>query len=89
MAKPLRVLAIDDEETMLKIIRRSLEPENCVVETFGNSSDAIVRLKTGDPVDIVITDLMLPDIDGLYRQTRWLAAFFMIPFYCLIREAFC
>jgi DNA-binding NtrC family response regulator len=64
MDRPLRVLAIDDEETMLKIIRRSLEPENCVVETFGNASDAIVRLKTGDPVDIVITDLMLPDIDG-------------------------
>lgn len=64
MDRPLRVLAIDDEETMLKIIRRSLEPENCVVETFGNASDAIVRLKSGDPVDIVITDLMLPDIDG-------------------------
>lgn len=64
MDRPLRVVAIDDEETMLKIIRRSLEPENCVVETFGNASDAIARLKTGDPVDIVITDLMLPDIDG-------------------------
>lgn len=64
MDRPLRVVAIDDEETMLKIIRRSLEPENYVVETFGNASDAIVRLKTGDPVDIVITDLMLPDIDG-------------------------
>lgn len=64
MDRPLRVLAIDDEETMLKIIRRSLEPENCIVETFGNASDAIERLKSGEPVDIVITDLMLPDIDG-------------------------
>lgn len=64
MDRPLRVVAIDDEETMLKIIRRSLEPENCVVETFGSASDAIARLKSGEPVDIVITDLMLPDIDG-------------------------
>ncbi|MBI5074390.1 MAG: sigma-54-dependent Fis family transcriptional regulator [Nitrospirae bacterium] len=64
MDKPLRVVAIDDEETMLKIIRRSLEPENCVVETFSNASAAIERLRGGDPVDIVITDLMLPDIDG-------------------------
>jgi two-component system response regulator AtoC len=64
MDRPLRVLAIDDEETMLKIIRRSLEPENCVVETFGNASDAIARLQSGEPVDMVITDLMLPDIDG-------------------------
>jgi len=64
MDRPLRVVAIDDEETMLKIIRRSLEPENCVVETFSNASTAIERLRSGDPVDIVITDLMLPDIDG-------------------------
>lgn len=64
MNRPLRVVAIDDEETMLKIIRRSLEPENCIVETFGNASDAITRLRSGDPVDIIITDLMLPDIDG-------------------------
>lgn len=64
MDRPLKVVAIDDEETMLKIIRRSLEPENCVVETFSNASAAIERLRSGDPVDIVITDLMLPDIDG-------------------------
>lgn len=64
MNRPLRVVAIDDEETMLKIIRRSLEPENCIVETFGNASDAMTRLRSGDPVDIIITDLMLPDIDG-------------------------
>ncbi|OGR00726.1 MAG: hypothetical protein A2511_14010 [Deltaproteobacteria bacterium RIFOXYD12_FULL_50_9] len=64
MDRPLKILAIDDEATMLKIIRRSLEPENCLVETFSNASDAITRLRSGDPVDIVITDLMLPDIDG-------------------------
>ena len=64
MDRPLRIVAIDDEETMLKIIRRSLEPENCVVETFSNASEAIERLRSGEPVDIVITDLMLPEIDG-------------------------
>ncbi|MFZ5995959.1 MAG: sigma-54-dependent transcriptional regulator [Nitrospirota bacterium] len=64
MDRPVRVLAIDDEETMLRIIRRALEPEHCIVETFSNASDAVTRLRTGDPVDIVITDLMLPDMDG-------------------------
>jgi len=64
MDRPLRILAVDDEETMLRIIRRSLEPENCTVETFSNATAAITRLKSGDPVDIVITDLMLPDADG-------------------------
>ncbi len=64
MDRPLRIVAIDDEETMLKIIRRSLEPEHYAVETFSNASDALLRLRSGEPVDIVITDLMLPDIDG-------------------------
>jgi len=64
MDRPIRVLAVDDEETMLRIIRRSLETENCTVETFPNATDAVTRLKNGEPVDIVITDLMLPDADG-------------------------
>ncbi len=64
MDRQIRILAIDDEETMLRIISRSLEHEHCVVETFSNATDAIIRLKNGDPVDIVITDLMLPDADG-------------------------
>ncbi len=64
MDRRLRVLAIDDEETMLKIIRRSLEPDNCIVETFTHAADAVARLRNGEPVDIVITDLMLPEIDG-------------------------
>lgn len=64
MDRRLRILAIDDEDTVLRIIRRSLEPEDCSVETFSKASDAITRLKNGDPVDIVITDLMLPDADG-------------------------
>ena len=34
MDKSIRILAIDDEETMLKILRRSLEPESYTVETF-------------------------------------------------------
>ncbi len=59
----IRVLAIDDEETMLRILRRSLEPEGYLVETYSRAEDAITRLQTV-PFDVVITDLMMPDIDG-------------------------
>ncbi|MEW6108794.1 MAG: sigma-54 dependent transcriptional regulator [Nitrospirota bacterium] len=64
MDRPVRIIAIDDEETMLRIIKRSLEPEDYVVETFGNATDAVKRIRSSEPVDIVITDLMLPDMDG-------------------------
>jgi DNA-binding NtrC family response regulator len=64
--KPARILAIDDEETMLRILRRSLEPEGYVVDTFSNGREAVARLRTNGPVDVVITDMMLPGgMDGL------------------------
>ncbi|BCB96241.1 acetoacetate metabolism regulatory protein AtoC [Dissulfurispira thermophila] len=63
MDRQFRILVIDDEETMLRIISRSLEQDNYIVETFRTGTDAISRLHNGD-VDIVITDLMLPDRDG-------------------------
>lgn len=63
MDKPVRILAIDDEETMLMILRRSLEPEGYLVETYLKPGDALKRLET-ESVDMVITDLMMPDADG-------------------------
>lgn len=62
--KDIKIIAIDDEETMLKILKRSLEPEGYSVETFSSATSALDRLKDGRHVDIVITDLMMPDIDG-------------------------
>lgn len=64
MDRPVRIVAVDDEETMLRILKRSLEPEGYSVETFTNAGEAMKRLKDGDPADIVITDLMMPDMDG-------------------------
>lgn len=63
MERSVRILAIDDEETMLRILKRSLEPEGYSVETYLKPGDALKRLET-ESVDIVITDLMMPDTDG-------------------------
>lgn len=64
MDRPIRIIAIDDEETMLRILKRSLEPEGYIVETFLSAEDAMNKLKEGEPADIVITDLMMPGTDG-------------------------
>ena len=58
------VVAIDDEETMLRIVKRSLEPEGYAVETFGSPGEALRRIEGGPSVEIVITDLKLPEMDG-------------------------
>jgi len=60
----VNIIAMDDEETMLRILRRSLEPEGYVVETFVNPGEALKRIENGASADIVITDLMLPEMDG-------------------------
>jgi DNA-binding NtrC family response regulator len=64
MDRPVKIIAIDDEETMLKILKRSLEPEGYVVETFCNAPSALQSIRDSGHVDIVITDLMMPDMDG-------------------------
>lgn len=64
MDRPFRIIAIDDEETMLRILKRSLEPEGYEVEVFTDAKGAVQRLTDGQTVDVVITDLMMPDMDG-------------------------
>ena len=64
MDSKVKIIAIDDEETMLRILRRSLEPEGYVVETFTDPGEALKRIENGASADIVITDLMLPEMDG-------------------------
>ncbi len=63
MENTIKILAIDDEETMLRILKRTLEREGFSVETFAEPKLAIARLQDGD-IDIIITDLMMEEIDG-------------------------
>src|SRR4030067_522552 len=65
-----RVLIVDDEPHILELARMYLEQDGFQVEGVGTGKDALARL-AGNP-DLVILDLMLPDIDGfeVCRQIR-------------------
>lgn len=58
-----RVLAVDDELNILELVKLYLGREGYQVETASRGGDAISKMSTVNP-DIVILDLMLPDIDG-------------------------
>lgn len=59
-----RILIIDDEEIVSTSCRRILEPEGYSVKTADNGRAGFTLLKN-HTFDLVITDLMMPDMDGI------------------------
>lgn len=59
----LHALVIDDSKTCGKVAAGVLRPNDYRVTVFDNAQDAIERLSY-DHVDVVITDLFMPDTDG-------------------------
>jgi len=72
----LHVLVVDDEEDMrlyLKSCLRRLEIAALTVTTASSSSEALERLGTVPPVDLLVADLRLPGMDGLALAQSMLA----------------
>lgn len=61
--KPL-VMAVDDEQDIAELIEVSLSRSGFLVETFGSAIPFLKALESRCP-DLVLLDLMLPDMDGL------------------------
>jgi two-component system cell cycle response regulator CtrA len=59
----MRVLLVEDDQAMAKSIAMMLKSENFVVDTTDLGEDGLEIGKIYD-YDIIILDLMLPDIDG-------------------------
>jgi CheY-like chemotaxis protein len=62
--KPKRtILCVDDNEQSLSIRKVMLETRGYRVVTCKDGSEALERFKKGD-VDLVLTDLVMPGVDG-------------------------
>ena len=72
-----RILVVDDEPRIIGFIRMNLELEGHQVLEAHNGLDALDAIRTKLP-DIVILDVMLPDIDG-FECLRMLREFSNIP----------
>jgi two-component system, cell cycle sensor histidine kinase and response regulator CckA len=62
-AKRARVLVIDDEEILLKAYRRMLSRHHDVVVARGGAN-ALELLEADINFDVVLCDLMMPEVDG-------------------------
>lgn len=61
---PIRVLLVDDELALTDLVKMALSYEGWVVEIAQDGRTAVSMLNHVDP-DVVILDIMLPDIDGM------------------------
>ena len=57
-----RILAIDDEQRILKLIKNALEKDNHIVTTI----DSLLNIDFNKlrAYDLILLDVMLPDVDG-------------------------
>ena len=65
------ILIVDDEPNIIELARLYLEREGYLVEGTTSGQEALEKQNTTSP-DLIILDLMLPDIDGfeVCRQIR-------------------
>lgn len=66
-----RILLVDDEASLRKVLAASLRKEGYDVISVKNGEEAIEVLRaseqpdTGDPFDLIITDLRMPGVSGM------------------------
>ncbi|MEE9394068.1 MAG: response regulator [Planctomycetota bacterium] len=64
MKQASRILVIDDDDGVRMLLRRILEQEGYEVEEARNGAIG-VRSFRASPVDLVITDIIMPDKEGI------------------------
>lgn len=58
-----KILAVDDEQRMVRFIQLNLEQDGFEVITAYNGKDALEQVRTQLP-DLILLDIMMPDING-------------------------
>jgi two-component system KDP operon response regulator KdpE len=72
-----KILVVDDEARILRLVRSNLEIQNYKVLTALDGESALTAAEMNDP-DLIILDLMLPRMDG-FEVCRRLREFSTVP----------
>ena len=66
-----RILVIDDEPMVAKVLSRALGVDHTVV-TVSRATEALARIAAEPPFDVVLCDIMMPQMTGveLYEELR-------------------
>ncbi|HEX7337858.1 MAG TPA: response regulator [Gemmatimonadales bacterium] len=58
------VLVVDDEQSVRDLVCRALREDGYRTLEAGHGAEALNLVETGDPIDLVITDVVMPGMDG-------------------------
>ena len=75
----LTILVVDDEEATRSVLCWVLEDGGNVVHTAPDGAEALTLLHAQKPIDIVVSDINMPGMDGLALSKRIEAEFPQIP----------
>jgi CheY-like chemotaxis protein len=59
-----RILVVDDEALVLRIVQRILGADHDVV-AFSSAKEALAFCESGETFDLILCDLMMPDMTGM------------------------
>ncbi|MBS0378602.1 MAG: response regulator [Proteobacteria bacterium] len=84
-----RIMAVDDSATMRQMVGLTLQAAGHEVLTASDGDMALEVLRDSEPVDLVITDVNMPRMDGitLVRELRRLPQYRGVPLLVLTTEA--
>ncbi|HET9843437.1 MAG TPA: response regulator [Gammaproteobacteria bacterium] len=87
--KNKRVLLVDDDMRNVFALSTALKKFNLDLTIAGNGKMALDKLATNDPFDLIIMDIMMPEMDGYeaMKHIRADARFNHIPIICLTAKA--
>ena len=62
---PDRILVVDDEEAIREIVCAILEAAGYVCKQSGSGMEALALLNSGEQFELMLSDLMMADLDGI------------------------
>jgi CheY-like chemotaxis protein len=84
-----RILIVEDDVRNVFALSKVLEPRGAKVEISRNGREALAALERNPGIDLVLMDLMMPEMDGLtaMRELRKNPAFKRLPIIALTAKA--
>ena len=67
-----RILVVDDEPDVAELVMLVLQRDGSEVDAVHSGRAALERLREGPPYDLIVCDMVMPDMDGaaLYRAVQ-------------------